>query len=476
MKGRWPVGVWFYILLFLAVGAFSPAASADVRQGAWELGGFGGIFVMQDNQQLDDAPSYGGKVGYFFTRDLALEFTFAYTGTQYTLPASSPFASLGGKDVDIYHYRIETLYHFPTVANFVVPYIALGGGIAHLDGPTIDNKLDAEVGYGVGMKFFLMDSLVLRADARHVILFDKWIRNAVDSSGNWYKRGSKHYNDIEVTGGISYLFGGAAKDSDGDGVGDDQDACPNTAAGCQVDGQGCPIDSDRDGVCDGLDQCAGTPKGATVDAKGCPRDSDGDGVLDGLDMCPDTPAGVIVNEDGCPSDSDRDGVLDAMDKCPNTPLGTPVDAQGCPLDSDKDGVPDARDKCPGTLPGNRVDADGCSFVQRGGVLEGISFDLDSTKVNTVCFSILDEVARNLKSIPKTKVEIGGHTDSLGSAAYNQKLSERRAAAVRDYLVSKGVPADQITTKGYGEAYPVASNETQEGRSRNRRIEFKILSQ
>jgi len=482
MNRRHLVSFWFRILPVLLIGALCPVASADVRPNAIEVGGFGGLYLMEGNQELSDSPSYGGRIGYFFTRDLELEFTFAYTPSDYLIPkpGTSPFGVLDGEDVDIFHYRMETLYHFPTVGQggvpCLVPYFALGGGIAHLDGPTIDNKVDAEVQYGVGMKLFITDSLAFRLDARHVLLFDKWIRNAVDSNGNWVKRGSKHYNNLELTLGVSYLFGGGAADSDGDGVPDDQDACPNTPVGCRVDARGCPIDSDQDGVWDGIDQCAGTPKGAWVDAKGCPRDSDGDGVLDGLDMCPDTPAGVTVNEDGCPLDSDKDRVLDGVDQCPNTPVGTAVDAKGCPADADGDGVANSADKCPGTLRGEKVDAAGCSFMQRSGVLEGINFELNSAKIETMSYPVLDEAARALKNSPRTVVEIGGHTDSTGKAALNQTLSQKRADAVRNYLVSRGVAASQITIKGYGAAYPIASNEAAEGRAKNRRIEFKIVSQ
>ena len=131
------------------------------------------------------------------------------------------------------------------------------------------------------------------------------------------------------TVGVSYFFG-RDKDSDGDGVIDANDMCPNTPAGVKVDQFGCPIDTDNDGVPDYLDKCPGTPVGVLVDKNGCPLDSDGDGVPDYLDKCANTPAGVKVDSYGCPLDSDGDGVPDYMDKCPNTPVGTAVDQNGCP--------------------------------------------------------------------------------------------------------------------------------------------------
>ncbi|MEW6440951.1 MAG: OmpA family protein [bacterium] len=205
-----------------------------------------------------------------------------------------------------------------------------------------------------------------------------------------------------------------------------------------------------------------------------PADSDGDGVVDASDACPDTPRGCVVDERGCHLDSDGDGVCDGVDQCPDTPKGCIVDARGCPLDGDGDGVCDGIDQCPDTPKGAKVDEKGCSF--RGGVLEGINFEFDKATILPDSYPVLDDAALFLKSNPNTVVEIGGHTDSKGKAAYNQKLSERRAEAVRQYLISKGVPASQMTSKGYGLTKPIADNATDAGRAKNRRIEFTILSQ
>jgi outer membrane protein OmpA-like peptidoglycan-associated protein len=163
---------------------------------------------------------------------------------------------------------------------------------------------------------------------------------------------------------------GCPTDSDGDKVLDGLDKCPNTPAGATVDATGCPLDSDKDGVPDGIDRCADTPAGATVDATGCPLDADKDGVYDGLDKCPNTPAGATVDATGCPFDSDKDGVYDGIDQCPATPAGAIVDAKGCPLDGDADGVPDGIDKCPTTPPGTKVDATGCPLAPPVGDEDG----------------------------------------------------------------------------------------------------------
>lgn len=230
-----------------------------------------------------------------------------------------------------------------------------------------------------------------------------------------------------------------------------------------------PPDSDGDGVIDDLDKCPGTPKGVKVDKAGCPLDSDGDGVADYLDKCPGTPKGVKVDKAGCPLDTDGDGVADYLDKCPDTPKGVKVDKAGCPLDSDGDGVPDYLDKCPDTLKGAPVNSVGCW------VIRDLKFDYDKADIKAQYYGRLDEGVKILELNPKVKVEIQGHTDSAGSDAYNQGLSERRAAAVRDYLISKGIKADRLTMRGYGESKPIATNETPEGRAENRRVQIKITS-
>ncbi len=161
-------------------------------------------------------------------------------------------------------------------------------------------------------------------------------------------------------------------------------------------------------------------------------------------------------------------------KCPGIPAGAPVDAEGCPLDSDHDGVPDYLDKCPGTPPGVKVDANGCEVEAI--VLKGVNFDFDSAKLTPASEKVLDDVVALLKLRTGAPATIGGHTDSKGKHAYNMKLSERRAAAVRDYLISKGVAAGTLTATGYGETQPIASNATEDGRAQNRRVtlEFKRL--
>jgi len=253
--------------------------------------------------------------------------------------------------------------------------------------------------------------------------------------------------------------------------------------GCR---HGMPMDSDGDGVTDKNDMCPGTPRGAAVDARGCPMDSDGDGVFDGIDTCANTPKGVTVDRHGCPMDSDHDGVPDGLDKCPGTPKGATVDATGCPMDSDGDGVFDGIDQCPGTSMEWAVDKKGCPIP----VSETYQQFLDSKSVSVnVQFAsgkdaILPESEPDLKRVgdvladwPEAKVEVGGHTDSQGSTKFNQTLSENRAKAVKAWLVEHyaGIKPGNLSTKGYGESKPVASNDTAEGRAQNRRVTFTLMN-
>jgi len=246
-------------------------------------------------------------------------------------------------------------------------------------------------------------------------------------------------------------------------------------------------DADGDGVQDRYDRCPDTPRGALVDEHGCPLDSDGDGVYDGIDKCPDTPKGAKVDKQGCPLDSDGDGVYDGIDKCPGTPKKAKVDKQGCPLDSDGDGVYDGIDKCPDTPKDLKVDKDGCpietsemetQFLDTGMIRTSkIEFEFNKADLRPESHKVLDEIGRILVEWPALKIEIGGHTDSQGSEKYNRQLSEKRAQAVLDYLTEHfpKINKANLTTKGYGEGSPIVSNDTEQGRAQNRRVEFVVLN-
>ena len=266
----------------------------------------------------------------------------------------------------------------------------------------------------------------------------------------------------------------ARVDSDGDGIPDVSDKCPNTVAGISVDSTGCMLDFDKDGVADNYDKCPNTPAGIPVSANGCPLDFDKDGVADYLDKCPNTPKGVEVDSTGCIMDSDRDGIPDFKDKCPGTPGGLSVDSLGCLPDFDKDGVADVFDKCPNTLPGVRVDDKGCPLNKKEDLdqlKKGIQFKTNSAKLTKNSYSTLNDIVDLMNKIPEANLEVQGHTDNKGSEAKNQKLSQSRAQAVVKYLVKKGIGSDRLRAVGYGSEKPIADNDDAAGRAQNRRVEL-----
>ena len=320
-----------------------------------------------------------------------------------------------------------------------------------------------------------------------------------------------------------------AKDSDGDGVNDRKDQCPDTPAGVTVDSKGCPVDTDRDGVVDYLDKCPSTPGSVAMNGcqdkdkdgvadnvdncpdvpgiarfKGCP-DSDGDGVEDSKDKCPNEPG--LDRFDGCP-DTDGDGVEDTKDKCNDTPKGIKVDANGCSADSDSDGVTDSEDKCPNTKSGIKVDAKGCAADTDGdGVIDsedkcpsvsgdatnkgcpiikvdvkkrlqfaarGINFETGKTTLTPASYPMLNEIVSILNEYVDYNLKMGGHTDAVGKDESNLILSQGRVDAVKAYLISKGVSDSRVVATGHGETKPVASNATAVGKAKNRRVELELI--
>ncbi len=203
-----------------------------------------------------------------------------------------------------------------------------------------------------------------------------------------------------------------------------------------------------------------------------PVDTDGDGVVDANDRCPNTPAGWEVGTDGCPLDSDKDKVPNSIDACPNTPLGQPVGANGCPMDDDKDGVPNNVDKCPNTKQNVVVDEKGCDKVVTQKVEQQINIVFDSGKavIKPEFKAEVAKIADLAKQYPAAFISIEGHTDASGKPASNTVLSQQRADAVRMMLIKDfGVAADRLTAKGFGSSQPVADNNTAEGKAKNRRV-------
>jgi outer membrane protein OmpA-like peptidoglycan-associated protein len=233
------------------------------------------------------------------------------------------------------------------------------------------------------------------------------------------------------------------------------------------------VDNDNDGIADKKDLCLGTPAGVTVDKTGCPVDGDGDGVADYLDKCAGTVAGVKVDASGCPVDSDKDGIADYLDKCPNE-KGIAAN-NGCPEIKVEEPVavveptkPADPQKPEVIIPDNTL-KDKIRQIE----IASVNFEFNKDAINKKFYENLDVVVGILKQYKDIQVEVGGHTDNVGSSAVNERLSAQRAAKVKDYLVSKGIEASRMTVKGYSYNEPVADNATTEGRAKNRRATFKV---
>lgn len=257
-------------------------------------------------------------------------------------------------------------------------------------------------------------------------------------------------------------------DEDGDGVEDYADHCAKTPKGMAVTPFGCPIDRDFDGTVDTLDACVEVP--GPKENKGCPwPDTDKDGIVDKDDACPKIPG--IQEFNGCP-DSDGDKIPDNKDKCPQE-FGI-ARFDGCP-DRDNDGISDAEDECPdmwgikenkGCPPINEEEKEALQEA-----FANLLFETGRAVIKISSFSSLNKLAKVMNNNTNTHLAIEGHTDSVGDNEANQRLSEARANAVKTYLQNKGVAEDRIVAEGFGETRPVASNDTREGKAKNRRVEF-----
>ena len=368
---------------------------------------------------------------------------------------------------------------------FVHPYILLQPGLTvvytdrYTNNPTVtpNTVTTSHTSYGsfdgqvaLGLDFHLTPGFGLFVQAgQHYLASPDGRLDGVSSGSS--KFWDKYDRYMQFSAGLTANFG-KPKDTDMDGVPDRKDKCPDTPTGVKVDENGCPFDTDGDGIPDYQDKCP-DQKGLAA-LQGCP-DADGDGVADADDKCPNTPAGVKVDATGCPLDSDGDGVADYLDKCPDTPSGVKVDATGCPVDTDGDGVPDYQDKCPDRA--GPASNQGCPEIKAedkkilNEATKYVNFAFNKATLTTSSYPKLDQMVRILNDYPDYSLSIAGHTDSKGADDYNLRLSYERAAAARKYMLDKGIPADRIEARGYGETKPIADNKTKAGQARNRRVDF-----
>ena len=280
---------------------------------------------------------------------------------------------------------------------------------------------------------------------------------------------------------------------------DDDDECPSRPEDIDgfEDSDGCPdTDNDLDQIVDLIDQCPDIPedKNGFEDDDGCPdgqRDRDRDGLVDQVDRCPDDPEDRdgFQDQDGCPDlDNDEDTIADVRDKCPMVPEDFDgfEDRDGCPdTDNDKDGIVDRKDRCPDQAENidGIEDDDGCPEVkvvvtrEKIEINEKIYFETGKAKIQSRSHDLLNTVAETLSAFEQIEnIEVQGHTDSRGDEAYNLDLSQRRADAVRAYLIEQGVDSSRLESQGYGETKPVDPSETRAAWAKNRRVEFVIMKQ
>jgi outer membrane protein OmpA-like peptidoglycan-associated protein len=391
------------------------------------------------------------------SRYLSDGFTFTATGSFNSVSKFgtnlNPDGSEAGTNTvdDLTYFAVDgrVSYSFMDLINSkaIDPYLGVGGGYTWLD----------QIGAGtlngtLGIRWWFSEKVAVDLNTMYKHTFEDVV--------------PKHF---QHSLGVTFKFGGT--DTDGDGIYDQDDACPEEA-GLEIF-NGCP-DSDNDGIQDSKDDCPNTA--GLAEFNGCP-DSDGDGIRDKDDKCP-TVAGLAALQ-GCP-DADGDGIADGDDNCPNE--AGPAANNGCPWpDTDGDGVLDKDDKCPNEA--GEVALDGCPrqapseavMKTLNDYAKTILFDTGRASIKGDSEQVVDNIVAILKEYPNSRFSIDGHTDSTGSARTNQLLSERRANAVRDYLIANGIAADRLEAKGYGEDKPIADNKTSTGRKNNRRVEVVLLN-
>ncbi len=418
---------------------------------------------------------FGARLGWQLLKYVAVEAGVAYLPTSIDPKGSA----------SILRYDIDVLWHILPTANWT-PFVLGGLGAYHAVGGDLGKDVDPQYHLGVGVRGLVLPWLALRADLRS---------QATDGPD----AGGAH--NISLNAGVDVFFGfHAAADRDGDGIADSDDKCPDQPGDKEFHGCRAPADRDHDGIADVDDKCPDQP--GVAELQGCPKpgDKDGDGVIDAEDKCPDQAGDKALQ--GCPkpADQDGDGILDADDKCPD--VAGPKETAGCP-DKDKDGVADKDDKCPdlfgtkdrkgcpdrdndGVLDADDkcpdkagvVEEQGCmpkALEKFTGVIQGILFDTGKHDIKPESFPVLEEVVKVMGQFASLRLEIQGHTDNVGHADDNHKLSHERANAVRDWLIAKGIDHKRLVAEGYGDKKPIADNATEEGRAKNRRIEFVIIS-
>jgi OOP family OmpA-OmpF porin len=391
------------------------AASTGLSQRDWFVSPTLSYTFADSDRGTDDG--FGGTIS--IGRKMTYGLTMALIGSYSQMDSESGGGTAKLEGVGL-GFMINLLSSYP---NFYFPLNLMYGSGQDHPGTTSDYRTTI-FDVGVGYLFPITRKIILRTEALYRV-------DAHSKEGTGIPGGKKEFYDSVLNIGLVIPLGHKE---------------PVAEEVAEVVAPSCPP----------------APEGAQVDENGCAVDSDGDGVPDGLDQCPDTPTGKEVNAQGCPIDSDGDGIPDELDECPNSPAGAKVLANGCALTGD----------CRRPRAGEQVDENGCAANKF--VLKGVKFEFDSDRLTEAAKEILVDVAATLQGYPDISVELEGHTDNVGTDAYNLGLSERRANAVKTFLAGQSVVAERMTPVGYGEAQPLASNDTEEGREENRRVELKVV--
>ena len=414
-----------------------PTGDEDALQNfGFETGSFGSeYFNLNDHWNILPSISYVAV-----TRSVGDNFSVGVRGS---LNRISKLGDTSAEDLS--HYAVDGILKYQILKNTVIdPFIEVGGGYTW-----VDEVGAGTVNGGLGVNLWFSENIGLTLQTSYKHAFEDYL--------------VKHFQHMA---GISVKFGGT--DTDGDGIYDKDDACPEVPGLAAFNG--CP-DSDGDGIEDGKDDCPN--QAGPKEMNGCP-DSDGDGIADKDDACPNE-AGLAALA-GCP-DADGDGVADKDDACPNQ--AGPKENKGCPWpDRDGDGVLDKDDQCPDIA--GTVANKGCPEVteevqkQLNDYARTILFDTGKATLKTESVSVFVDIIKILNEYPTARFTVEGHTDSVGSESLNQSLSEKRANSVRDFLIKEGIAAERLQAIGYGEAKPIATNNTSAGRSQNRRVEINLI--
>lgn len=426
---------------------------------------------------LGGKTEYKGEIGNGFFKDKTLYVPVGLSLNHYLIPSFdigiqvesgdygflefnvNSFLARKTEGILLLRYKLNNGYIFKEDA-LIAPYFAAGLGLAGFTGSrTKEGGMDGILPLGGGINVNLTPAVALQY---------QFLYNLTNGDDRDLIVSGSNDKFIEHTLGIIFSFG-VPKDTDKDGIPDKLDKCPGTPAGIKVTLNGCPVDGDNDGIADYLDKCPTVAGIASFD--GCP-DSDGDGVQDSQDKCPNVKGIAALN--GCP-DTDGDGITDSEDRCPYA-KGT-KELKGCP-DSDNDGIPDIDDKCPSVF-GIAANI-GCPEVKEETIkvftraMSDLLFETGKDVIRSSSYPILNNIVTIMKDNPAYNLNIDGHADAVGADAMNLDLSQRRAASAKKYLTDKGIDANRLSTKGYGERMPVADNNTSAGRTKNRRVEFKVV--